>query len=218
MFETPNDATSHQVVIGLNKIGLALKSQAWQQAGLRRLTPTQGQILVILRGRARSSMRLEDVAKELGVSAATACDAVAALSRKGMIKKAPRTDDPRAITLTLTAKGHREANLVATWPDFLLETVETLSQPEQEMFLRVLIKMIKRLQDRRAIQVSRMCITCRYFRPYAHAGTSKPHHCAFVNASFGDRHLRLDCPDHIVANADVAEKSWQQWRGKEVRG
>ncbi|MER3418788.1 MAG: MarR family transcriptional regulator, partial [Chloroflexota bacterium] len=29
----------------------------------------------------------------------------------------------------------------------------------------------------------------------------RPHHCAFVDAPFGDRSIRLDCPDHAPAIA-----------------
>ncbi|WP_242908088.1 hypothetical protein [Actinomadura terrae] len=52
------------------------------------------------------------------------------------------------------------------------------------------------LQDRRAIPVARMCLTCTYFRPNAHPGTDRPHHCAFVDNPFDDGELRLECPDH----------------------
>jgi hypothetical protein len=41
-----------------------------------------------------------------------------------------------------------------------------------------------------------MCVTCRYFRPHVHSDPERPHHCAFVDAPFGDRALRLDCRDH----------------------
>jgi hypothetical protein len=56
--------------------------------------------------------------------------------------------------------------------------------------------MIRTLQERGEIPVSRMCVTCRFFRPNVHAHPEPPHHCAFVDAPFGDRELRLDCADH----------------------
>lgn len=39
----------------------------------------------------------------------------------------------------------------------------------------------------------------RFFRPRVHADPYRPHHCAFGDAPFGDRHLRLECADHQPA-------------------
>jgi hypothetical protein len=56
--------------------------------------------------------------------------------------------------------------------------------------------------------MSQMCVTCRFFRPYAHPGAAAPHHCALVDAPFGDAQIRLDCPEHQAAPAQVAESAW----------
>ena len=69
----------HQVITGLSKVGLAMKSSAWRAAGPRRLTPTQAQILSLLRG-AAAPLRLSAIASGLGVTAPTASDAVTALA------------------------------------------------------------------------------------------------------------------------------------------
>jgi hypothetical protein len=68
-----------------------------------------------------------------------------------------------------------------------------LDAGEREVFQRALVKMIRSLQIQGRIPVARMCLGCRFFRPYAHASSSAPHHCAFVDAPFGDAELRLDC-------------------------
>jgi hypothetical protein len=36
-----------------------------------------------------------------------------------------------------------------------------------------------------------------------------PHHCAFVDAAFGDWALRLDRADHEEAGASVAAGNWK---------
>ena len=41
----PDQPLDKRVTIGLAKIGIALKQQAWAEAGGRGLTPTQGQVL-----------------------------------------------------------------------------------------------------------------------------------------------------------------------------
>jgi len=58
-----------------------------------------------------------------------------------------------------------------------------------------------------------MCVTCRYFRPNAHDDPERPHHCAFVEAAFGDRNLRVDCLDHDPAGAEVTEELWSAFVG-----
>ena len=47
--------------------------------------------------------------------------------------------------------------------------------------------------------MSRMCLDCRFFRPDVHDDPARPHHCAFVDAPFGDAQLRIDCADHQPA-------------------
>jgi hypothetical protein len=57
-----------------------------------------------------------------------------------------------------------------------------------------------------------MCVSCRFFRPFQHDDLARPHHCAFVDAPFGDGELRLDCPDFQTAGADQAALNWQIFR------
>jgi hypothetical protein len=71
-----------------------------------------------------------------------------------------------------------------------------------------LLKTVRALQVRGRIPVSQMCVTCRFFRPDAHAGALRPHHCALVDAPFGDAQIRLDCPEHQPAPAEMAERAW----------
>ena len=195
----------------LAKIGMALKQQAWAEAGGRGLTPTQGQVLALLRANP-DGLRLGVVAEQLGVTAATTSDSVTALHRKGLIAKQPTAGDGRGVVVVLTPNGSREAAAAAAWPDFLLEAVGELSTAEQATFLRALVAMIRTLQEKGRIPVARMCVSCRFFRPFRHNDPARPHHCAFVDAPFGDGELRLDCPDHRTAPADQAARNWQIFR------
>jgi DNA-binding MarR family transcriptional regulator len=208
-FDTLQDPIRKRVMVGLNKISLALKTSAWQNAGQQGLTPTQGQILTLLRSVSNSGMRLSEVADGLAVTPATASDAVAALVDKGLVQKSRAADDARAIAITLTEKGWHEAGSVASWPDSLLSVMDELSLLEQEVFLRCLIKMVRALQERGQISPSHMCVTCHFFHPNVYSDGDRPHHCALVNAPFGDRHLRLECPEHVAAEPQAAERAWQ---------
>jgi hypothetical protein len=146
------------------------------------------------------------------VTAATTSDSVSALRRKGLVAKLPLEGDGRAVLVRLTPAGMREAAAAAAWPDFLLEAVDELSDAEQAAFLRGLVAMIRTLQTRGRIPVARMCVSCVFFRPYRHDHPATPHHCAFVDAPFGDGELRLDCPDHAAAPAEQAARTWQAFR------
>jgi DNA-binding MarR family transcriptional regulator len=207
----PDEPLARRVTTGLAKVGLALKQQAWAEAGGRGLTPTQGQVLALLRA-SPGGLRLGVLAAQLGVTAATTSDSVAALARKGLVAKAALAGDRRAVLVQLTPAGVREAAAAAAWPDFLLEAVDELSPDEQAAFLRGLVTMIRTLQERGRIPVARMCVSCRFFRPYRHDHPTTPHHCAFVDAPFGDGELRLDCPDHLPAPAGQAERTWHAFR------
>jgi DNA-binding MarR family transcriptional regulator len=215
-FDTAADPLGQRLVTGLAKIGLATRHRAWSEAEGRGLTPTQGQILALLRPRRETGMRLAEVAEALAVSPPTASVAVAALVAKGLVSKRRAPDDARAVAIALTEAGTREAERAAGWADFLLAAVDELAPPEQEVFFRGLVKMIRALQERGDIPVSRMCVTCRFFRPNAYPGAAKPHNCAFVDAPFGDRHLRLECADHRPAPATQAEAAWRLFAGPDA--
>ena len=207
----PDEPLAKRVTTGLAKVGLALKQQAWAEAGGRGLTPTQGQVLALLRANP-DGLRLGQLAGQLGVTAATTSDSVGALVRKGLVTKAALAGDGRAVVVRLTPAGAREAAAAAAWPDFLLEAVGELSGDEQAGFLRGLVAMIRTLQVKGRIPVARMCVSCQFFRPFEHDDPAAPHHCAFVDAPFGDGELRLDCPDHLAAPADQAERTWHAFR------
>jgi DNA-binding MarR family transcriptional regulator len=211
-FESAGDSVAARAGAGLAKIGMALKSRAWRDAGPEHLTPTQGQTLVVLRN-AQRGMRLDDIATALGVTAPTASDAVKALVQKKLVIRKNATDDRRAVAVTLTARGTALADRVAGWPDFLLRALDTLDNDEQTGFLRSLIKIIRGLQDAGDIPLQRMCVGCRFFRPHMHDDPARPHHCAFVDAPFGDRHLRLDCNEYEQAAPDAARVNWRSWSG-----
>jgi DNA-binding MarR family transcriptional regulator len=205
----PQFSLQQRIIMGLSKIGLALKSRSWQDASQQKLTPTQGQILALLRSKGIGGMRLSELANKLGVSAATSSDAVTTLVEKGLVQKCKAVDDGRAIAISLTPKGQQIAAQASDWPDFLLDAVGELSETEQEVFLKGLIKMIRKLQEQKQISVARMCVNCSFFRPNVYDNLEHPHHCAFVDAPFGDRALQLDCPDQVTAELTTVAQNWK---------
>ena len=204
------------ITTGLTKVAAALRSQAWEGGSARKLTPTQGQILVLLAERATQPMRLNDVARELCLTAATASDAVMTLVEKNLVRKERSPDDQRALVITLTAAGRREAQQTAGWTEVVRAGVRSLTPDEQAVFLRGLTKVMYSLQEQGVISVARMCVGCTYFQPYVHVDAARPHHCGFVNKPMGDGQLRLECPDFIPGSQlDQARRSQEFLRGGE---
>lgn len=197
------------ITVGLGNVAAALRHQAWEGGAARNLTPTQGQILVFLLERDGQRIRLNDVAAALCMTAATVSDAVGALERKGLVRKARAADDRRAVALTLTAAGNREARGSGAWSDLVRAGVSSLSPAEQAVFLRGLTKVIHVLQEQGVISTVRMCAGCSYFRPYAHGDAAKPHHCALVNKAMGEGQLRLDCPDFVPLPEAEGPERWR---------
>lgn len=199
------------ITAGLSKIAAALRSQAWEGGTAEGLTPTQGQILMLLAERADRPMRLADVAAELCMTAATASDAVAALESKLLVKKARSADDHRVLTITLSASGRRAAARTTGWADVVRAGILRLTSQEQAVFLRGLTKVIGTLQEQGVISIARMCAGCTYFQPYVHADSVKPHHCGLIEKPMGESQLRVECPDFIAGQGSEQRERWQRF-------
>lgn len=206
-FDRISTPIESRIATGFARINTAMRAKAWSQAAASGLTPTQADILHLLASR-NAPLRLSAIAEQLAITPATASDAVTALVNKDLVEKGRAPDDGRAIALKLTKAGARLAVTVADWSGFLGAAATTLSKEEQAQMLKLIVKMIRELQERGEIPINRMCASCKYFDPNAHDDPRAPHHCHFVNAPFGDRHLRLDCPEHEEAEKTIQLRNW----------
>lgn len=202
------ESIERKIIAGIAKISLALRSKSWQSAGLQGLTPTQGQVLALLHARSNPKMRLSEVAEAIAITSATASAAIAIMVEKNLIEKRKANDDGRAITITLTLEGKQKAKQVSDWNKFLLEAISRLSLSEQRVFFKILLKTIQILQQKDQIPVSKMCTTCRFFQPNVYSNSKHPHHCDFVNASFGNDDIKLECSDHLLAESKTIKLNY----------
>lgn len=198
-----------RIATGLHKVGLAMKQQSWLQANEEGLSATQGQILATLV--AGAALTGTELSERLGLTLPTISDSVRVLVEKGMVVKSPDPRHPRASLITPTARGQALGARARSWPEYLAEAVETLSDTEQAVFFTGVTKMIQSLQERGLIPVNRMCVTCTSFRPHVHEGPM-PHHCALVDAPMADVQLRLDCPEHVAAPENERRALWERFR------
>lgn len=193
------ESLSARVSAGLARISLVLRHHGWHAAAGQSLTPTQAQILSALASRPPRSLKPSGVAELLALSLPTVSDSVAALARKGLVRRRRDPADRRAALLELTARGRRAAAVASAWPDYLLAAVDSLPAAQQEQLLAALMAIIRSLQQQGRIPVARMCTNCLYFEPDRFPGSAEPHYCAFVQAPFGLAQFRLDCPDFAAA-------------------
>jgi DNA-binding MarR family transcriptional regulator len=207
VFDTISTPPEARIATGLTRIGTAMRHKAWERASLNGLTPTQADIIALLAARGEP-MRLSAVAAQLAITPATASDAVTSLVGKGLADKSRAADDGRAIALSLTVAGLALSGTVSDWGGFLGLAATTLNVADKVTLLRLIIKMIRAMQENGDIPPSRMCVSCQYFAPNRHADLDTPHHCLLVDAPFGDRHLRLDCPEHKDADATILRRNW----------
>jgi len=206
-------ALTTQLVAGLEKIGLAMKSRTWRREGRAGLGPLQRQVLTLLRSKPGQRAQVSTVANELAVRLPTASEVIATLERKQLVRRRRDMSDGRIVMAQLTAKGNRSCGPSSNMPERLATAAEALSAPEQVVLLRSLVKVIRSLQEQGEISVARMCVSCRYFRPNQHDNVDRPHHCDYVNASFGDRSLRLDCHEYEPASTPQVNEAWANFTG-----
>jgi DNA-binding MarR family transcriptional regulator len=194
----------------LRRLAHLAHTSSWDQWAAQRLTPTQRRILDVVASR-RESLTLSALARELGVTPATASDSVGALESKGLVQKRRSDVDGRALALMLTSEGQSSVTALAARPDPLQDAFGALTAAEQEIFYRSAIKMIRGLQETGALPVSRMCVRCRHFEPFRTAGSPYPHYCHLAGSPLADRHLRLECPEHAAGDADEQNMLWEKF-------
>ncbi len=188
-----------------------MRSQAWDWAEGAGLTPTQGEILVLLLQR-KGPMRLGEIARETQLTAATTSDAVSTLETKGLVEKRRALDDGRALAVRLSARGRTAAKKALQWPEFLTKAVGKLGADEQGTLYRALLKTLRELQVAGVTPPQRMCLTCAHFQPGKQSKKTM-HYCAALDLSMADSDLRLDCSVQEEADAATQKKTWKVFAG-----
>ena len=200
--DVPGMPPAQQLLVGLDRLGQAVRMEAWRNAGPFTLSPLQGDIVNLLHN-ARTPQRQGDIVTALASTPPTVSDAVKVLRRKGLLEATRDPADARAVRLSLSTSGRAEAARLSVMPENLGDAVAAVAGSDFPAMLRGVVTLMRELQDRRLIPVSRMCVTCRFYVPDAHpAESGRPHHCAYVDAPFGDAELRVTCPDHEPVAAE----------------
>lgn len=211
-FETPTSTLPQALAGALRRLAQLAHTSSWDQWAVQRLTPTQRKILQLL-GSRDESLSLSAVARELGVTAATACDSVSALENKKLVCKQRSTTDGRALALLLTEEGQQAAKQLAALPDPLWGAFDALATNEQETLYRLSIKMLHGLQEAGRLPASRMCVRCKFFDPFRNEASRSPHHCHRAQMPLADGQLRIDCGIFEAGDAAKQAAVWEKFVG-----
>ena len=195
------------LVTGLRRLTQWAHSRSWRQWGTRRLTPTQLKVLDLLAERWQG-LSPSQVARELGISAATVSDCVGALKKKGFVSQMRNKEDRRHLTLRLTSEGQEIAHEALTF-DPLREVFADLSGAEQLLLHILLLKMIYGLETREALPPQRTCVRCQFFRPFVRAHSDTPHRCLQAQQPLSEREVRVDCPLFAATDRQTQAIVWE---------
>jgi DNA-binding MarR family transcriptional regulator len=189
-----------KVLATLERVAQSFRVLQWQEARAHHLTPLQLQVLAHLLGH-RKGLYASQLARALGVTRATASEAVATLLAKGLVERRPATADRRRLLLSLTARGRQVALRAAAWGEAARAALQQVPVQERAALLLFLMRFVAQLQRAGVVTVARMCITCSFFRPDVVPGSPQPHYCALLEQPLAVEALRVDCPEHQPAVA-----------------
>jgi len=112
----------------------------------------------------------------------------------------------------LTTQGQQTATQTASWSDFLLNTVNELSERNKSSSAG-LIKMIRKLQQQGHFSGKNVCYLSILSAQSVSRVRSSTSLCA-GECTFGDRHLRLNCAEHLAADPETAKQNWNLYLSK----
>ena len=204
---TADTSLSLRIQMGLERVATAMRADDWASARAAGVNPAQLAVLAALEGR-RRGLAVREIASQLGVSQPSATDSINALDRKGLVQRQRDADDARSVRVLLTPAGSDAMAAAQAARSVGGQAVDALAVDQQQDMLVALVAMIRQLQDSGTIPIQRMCVSCRHFRPNAHADALRPHHCTFVDAAFGSQDLRMDCHEHETADPATRAATW----------
>jgi hypothetical protein len=181
--------------------GLSRAAVALEFAGRAELERNLAQQVILLSLHRRyAALPVETLATQLALTVDDTLAAVGTLVTEGLVMMTPASSwAPHDVRVELTDHGRAEGPELLNWAADLLGEIDRLDEVEQGRLLGVVRERIIAMQSAGQIPITKMCLTCRFFAPYAHAGTDRPHHCHLVDAPFGHHHLRLRCPEQQPA-------------------
>lgn len=173
------------VLVLLERLGRLLQNDAHREG----LKPTQWEALRFLGRANRFSRSPGAVTAYLGMTKGTVSQTLAALERKGLVRKVAVPADRRNLRLELTRTGKA---LLKRDPLVDLETAARRLTAGQRADLEAgLSKLLAEALGQRGGRPFGACKTCRYFRRDAEDG--RPHRCGLLDEPLSKSDSELVC-------------------------
>jgi DNA-binding MarR family transcriptional regulator len=189
------DELAGRLAVGLLRLAAALDAATAGHASGQPHTLTEQQVLLVL-ARLGVPCSVEELAARLGMSTSAVVATLGRLREDGLLTMNPAPSyGPDQMLVALSEHGRTVPTPLLNWAGQLLGSLTEAPDSEQERLLALVVERITTLQRRGRLPIARMCLTCRFFQPYAHPGQPDPHHCALVDAAFGHPALRVHCPE-----------------------
>lgn len=191
--ETISTDVDKTLVQVLEKISQAQRSLIWKKASEENLSPIQLKILQYIEFFPQELCRVNPMAKEFDLTAATISDAVTSLDKKGFLQKNQGCEDQRCCYLTLTETGIACLKKIKEWEYPFLNELKKISEHDKILILNPMMKLLKNLYDAGVISMVRMCPTCENLI-LNRDGTGHEHYlCNFNGREFDESDMRYNC-------------------------
>jgi DNA-binding MarR family transcriptional regulator len=190
------DPMAVRLAHGLSRAAVAIELAGDAKAATLERTVAQQLVLLHMRVVRHRASVISELADEVAMNTDDTLTAVGTLAQEGLVTMIPSPSyAPADVRVELTESGRQQQREILNWAADLLAEMTRLGEYEQARLLRLVLDRIASMQRTGQIPITRMCVTCRFFDPYVHAGTPLPHHCHLVDAAFGNLQLRLRCPE-----------------------
>lgn len=192
-----NKSTESRIVAALERISQAFRVLLWNESKEFTLSPIQVQVLIFLLHHSEQKRKVGHLADEFNMTKATISDTIKALDHKGLIKKSTERQDSRSYIIHLTKKGTDIAEKTSVFTRELQIPIDKLHPDDKENLLLSLMGVIHHLNKTGVITIQRMCTTCTHYKS---ADGRQPHFCKLLNKKLENSELRIDCPEHQLAD------------------
>jgi DNA-binding MarR family transcriptional regulator len=184
MESTPDE----RLALALERLGEVARALRWRQATEAGLSALQLRILGFIAAHPGRDVGVAALAEELQLGRPTVSESVKALVDHGYLDRKADARDGRSHALRLRAAGRRHVRGAAP----LTDAVRTLPAARKEEMLLAVMQVLDHMVDSGAVQVQRMCWTCRHYR----GDRARKNYCALLEKDLPVPELRTDCEEH----------------------
>lgn len=185
----------------LLRLNSALDGEFRAGAGDLALTPAQAATLRFA-GRVRPDVAtIGQLARVLGIRHSTAVGIVQPLIARGLVQRVPHPFDRRSQVLTLSISGADLLEKLEGVSASLGRALERLGDDSLDALETGLGALVLGLRECGRLVVAAPCAGCAHFEPNAAPHSPEPHRCRLIRRFLSDAAVRMDCPEHTLADA-----------------